>query len=82
MAETISIKNLIEEGATPRSLLHKFMKEQMGAEKLSTMGNPNSADKKAEKYSKLVKELITKYPDLEDQVEIVEDHMLKKFYPK
>ncbi|MDD2680987.1 MAG: hypothetical protein PHE20_02660 [Patescibacteria group bacterium] len=43
------------------------------------MGNPN-AEKDYLRYKKEVEDLLGEHPELESQVEIVEDHFLKQLY--
>ena len=81
MKKRKSVEEFIKEGNKPRYLLHKFIGEQFGAEKLATMGNPNKSDETAKYYEKLVKDLLDKYPELEKAVDKVEEHFMKRYYP-
>lgn len=64
---------------SPRSRLHTLIGQRERAEKRWTMGNPN-AEKDYLRYKKEVEDLLGEHPELESQVEIVEDHFLKQLY--
>jgi hypothetical protein len=66
-------------GVSPRSRLHTLIGQRERAEKRWTMGNPN-AEKDYLQYKKEIEDLLREYPELESQVEIIEDYFLKQLY--
>ncbi len=64
---------------SPRYELHRLIGMREKANKRMSMGNPN-AQVDFDEAEKALKELLQKNPELESEVEKVEDHFEKRLY--
>lgn len=64
---------------SPRTQLHTLIGQREGSEKRWNNGNPN-AETDYLKYKKEVEELLKKNPELQSEVETIEDHFFKQLY--
>lgn len=64
---------------TPRGTLHTLIGQREKADKRFSMGNPN-AETDYLLYKKKVEDFLKEHPELESEVETIEDHFLKQLY--
>jgi|GEM_PF-5854929 len=65
--------------SSPRSKLHNLIGQRERAEKRWNMGN-SKGEVDYQKYKKEVEDLLLEHPELESEVETVEDHFMKLLY--
>ena len=70
---------MINSENTPRTELHRLIGIRERAEKSISNGNPNK-QKDYDEAEKDVKELLLQHPELEVEVETVEEHFIKLLY--
>lgn len=64
---------------SPRATLHTLIGEREKAEKRKLYGNPK-AEKDFSEASKKVDEFLKLHPELEEEVDVIEEHFMKKLY--